>query len=133
MKKITYSKASAFVMFGMLYDLFIRSCRDSAILYFILYIMNFDMSYGRCFISVVLVLSIYQGIQTFLNRNIISASIEKTVDEINKESEYIIKFPLKQSIETGGWIKVIFPYDTTLPVITLVLSLTKPFTALRSP
>jgi len=47
--------------------------------------MNFDMSYGRCFISVVLVLSIYQGIQTFLNRNIISASIEKTVDEINKE------------------------------------------------
>lgn len=45
------------------------------------------MSYGRCFISVVLVLSIYQGIQTFLNRNIISASIEKTVDEINKEHE----------------------------------------------
>ena len=87
MKKITYSKASSFVMFGMLYDLFIRSCRDSAILYFILYIMNFDMSYGRCFISVVLVLSIYQGIQTFLNRNIISASIEKTVDEINKEHE----------------------------------------------
>lgn len=41
-----------------------------------------------------------------------------TTNLINKESEYIIKFPLKQSIETGGWIKVIFPYDTTLPVIT---------------
>lgn len=87
MKKITYSKASAFVMFGMLYDLFIRSCRDSAILYFILYFINIPFSYERCFISIVLVLSIYQGLQTFLNRNIISTSIEKTVDEINKERE----------------------------------------------
>lgn len=85
MKKITYSKAAMFVMFGMLYDLFIRSCRDSAILYFILYFINTPFPYERCFISIVLVLSIYQGIQTFLNRNIISASIEKTVDEINKD------------------------------------------------
>lgn len=53
--------------------------------------------------------------ETYSNNEPVTVIV--TTNLINKESEYIIKFPLKQPIETGGWIKVIFPYDTTLPVI----------------
>lgn len=87
MKKITVNKAKAIVLFSMIRDLFVFSCLLGSIIYFLLRILGLDILYDKCFLTIVLIRSMYMGMFFYSSQDKINEVIEKTVEELNKKGE----------------------------------------------
>jgi hypothetical protein len=84
MQKITHAKAMLYVSYGMTKDLFIGACIWGTVIYFVLMFIGDDISYSRCFASIVLLRSLYMGIMCYMKKDDISQAIDKAVEEFNK-------------------------------------------------
>lgn len=85
MKKLTYNQALLFITLGMIKNLCIGACIWGTIIYFALLVLSYDIPFSRCFVSVVLLRSLYMGIMSYIQRDEIAKAVEKAINEYNKQ------------------------------------------------
>ena len=69
----------------MIKNLLIVSCVWGTILYFILSELQYDISYGRCFLSILLIKSLMHGIESYIKKDQIQKAVDKSIEEYNKQ------------------------------------------------
>ena len=84
---ITRNKAKAIIMFELMKDLFKSTCVIGTIGYFILIFYNFEITFGKCFVAVFLMRSIYNFMIFYIKRDEIDSAIDKSLEKFNNNIE----------------------------------------------
>lgn len=87
MKEITPAQAKAIIYYSMLKDLFVFSAVVGCIIYFISELFGVSNTFDKCFLTVVLIRSIYMGIIFYGEQDKINEAISKTVDDFNSKKK----------------------------------------------
>lgn len=85
MKSLTRNKVLLILSLVTIKNLVILSCIWGCILYFTLWMLKYDISYLRCCLTILLIKSLSDGINSYFNKNKIEQAIQESIEEYNKK------------------------------------------------